>query len=123
VAKILVIDDDQAVREALRITLEGAGHIVLEAEGGQTGLRLGISEPFDLIITDLLMPDVDGLEVIREFQKSLPTVRILAISGGGKNTPATYLSVAGKLGADLTLAKPFGKTDLLQAVDELLKKA
>jgi DNA-binding response OmpR family regulator len=121
VLRVLIIEDDQVFRQTLRMALEEAGHEVVEAGNGREGLRIGASKTFDLIITDILMPDVEGLETIREFRKLIPTAKILAISGGGRNTPDSYLSIAKKLGADLTLSKPFGKSELLVAIDTLLK--
>jgi DNA-binding response OmpR family regulator len=119
-ATILIIDDDESVRVAMRMVLEGAGHKVVAATGGREGLRLGKSQVFDLVISDILMPEFDGIETIRELRKVSQTIKIMAISGGGKTNPEIFLSMAQQLGADGTLMKPFGRTELLAAVEGLL---
>jgi DNA-binding response OmpR family regulator len=121
-ATILVVDDDQSVRQAVRMVLETAGHMVIEAEGGRAGLKLGKMQAFDLVIIDILMPEIDGIETIRGLRKFSQKIKILAISGGGKTNPDIFLTMAAQLGADGTLMKPFGRTELLEAVDQLLNR-
>lgn len=119
-AKILVIDDDEIMNEMIVQLLSKAGY---EAEGacdGSQGLKLMESKQFDLIITDIVMPQKEGIETIlaiRSKNKSLP---IIAISGGGKIRPDQYLHMAQQIGADYTFQKPFEKEPFLGAVRECL---
>lgn len=122
-ARILVIEDEEAIRELCRRVLVRAGHEVVDAANGEVGLRLYRQDPTDLIITDLFMPEKDGIETIRELRRDFPAVRILAISGGAKSAPSvTFLRVAAHLGAVETLAKPFSMEELLTAVTRALKQ-
>lgn len=119
-ARILVIDDDSAIRKTVRRILERAGYEVLDAEDGRTGLALARSEQPDLIITDLIMPEVEGIETIQALQEELPDTKIIAMSGGGVMGDSTYLIDAEILGAKRALAKPFTPDELMAAVEELL---
>lgn len=114
--RILVIDDDKLVRETIVDTLVDDGHAVESAENGIVGLRTFRSAPFDLIVTDLYMPEKEGMEMIIEIRRDFPAVKILAISGGETG----QLAVAKLLGADKTLRKPFDLEDLTNAVKTLL---
>ncbi len=118
---ILVIEDDPGVRRVLQHSLEYAGHAVQAVDNGRDALRaVGEKEP-DLVVTDIVMPDSDGLEVIRILTSDHPAVRIIAISGGGMIHLTTYLDLAHLLGAHLTLQKPVLPSDLIFAVSELLR--
>jgi CheY-like chemotaxis protein len=119
-ARILVIDDEASVRKMLRHMLERAGHEVAEAEDGGVGLRFYREHPTDLIITDILMPDKEGIETILQLRKIHPQVKIIAISGGGHMNKHDLLVTAQRLGATRTLAKPFERQELLAAVQEAL---
>jgi CheY-like chemotaxis protein len=120
-AHILIVDDESEVRETLRKILERAGYEITEAAGGEEALRmLGEREP-DVCILDILMPDKDGLEVIREVRKRLPDLKIIAISGGGLQRSSLYLSVAEKTGMAKALPKPFSSEELLRVLRELLE--
>jgi CheY-like chemotaxis protein len=119
-AAILMIDDDAAVRRMARLSLERAGHDVAEASNGAEGARLFNSSTFDLVITDVFMPEMDGIETIRELRARHPSIRILAISGGGSARASGPLEDAHMLGADDVLAKPFDAARLVRAVDALL---
>ncbi len=112
--RILVVDDEPLVREYIRRSLESVGHSVSEAENGSVATGLARLMPFDLVITDMVMPGKEGVETLREIRDREPGMRILAISGRG------HLAVARKVGADGVLAKPFRKRDLLDAVEHLL---
>lgn len=114
---ILLIDDDDLFRKALRLTLERAGHVVVEAIDGNAGLRCYRSRPFDLVITDLIMPGKEGLETIRELRSMDAGVNIIAMSGGGRIDARDYLTMAKAFGARRVLDKPFSEQDLLQAID------
>ena len=118
--RVLVIDDTAEVREMIGKMLSSEGYDVLEATNGEEGMQLIRSEPeIDLVITDLIMPEKEGIETIRELKQDYSHIRILAISGGGKIDAQNYLAIAKGMGADLTLSKPFVKQDLLKAVQEL----
>lgn len=114
-SRILIVDDDEQLRTMLRMVLQGAGYEVLEARDGRL-IGKALEEHPDLIVTDVLMPGTDGFEVIRELRRNDPSVRIIAMSGGGRLSGESYLNIAEKLGAKVTLAKPFSKTEFLEAV-------
>lgn len=120
-SRILVIDDDVAMRSLLRRTLERAGHRVMEASNGREALRLAAAESFDAIITDLLMPETDGIEVVLHLRKAHSTVPILAISGGGRVAGTEYLEMAKTLGANAAIAKPFEPDHLITLVEGLIQ--
>ena len=119
-ANILLIDDDQTLRRALRLSLEKLGHAVVEAREGQAGLAAFKSQPIDLVITDLIMPEMEGVETIRALKKLSPGVPIIAITGGGRGSPENYLSIAQQFGAAKVFAKPFEFAALCSAVTMLL---
>jgi DNA-binding response OmpR family regulator len=119
-SRILVIDDDHLVRFTIRTALEQAGHAVVEAEDGARGLSAFDAGPFDLVITDLLMPEKEGVETVREIRQRSSAVKILAVSGGGMMKMLDYLTMAEAFGADRSLAKPFTSRQLVQIVSELL---
>ena len=120
-ARILIIDDEPDLREAIKVALERMGHQIDAAENGDQGLAAVRSRAFDLVVTDVLMPEVDGLVVIQTINRERPDLRILAMSGGGSRVPATYnLTVADKFGADAVLPKPFGVEELENVVTRLL---
>src|SRR5690349_14614066 len=119
-ARILIIDDDHQVRTMLRRTLEADGHEVEEAGDGNEGISKYQSNPADLMITDIFMPEKECLETIIELKRHHPDVRILAISGGSRDMDLDFLPVAAKLGAEKTLNKPIDRRTLLSAVNELV---
>ena len=119
-ARILVIDDDGQVRDAIRRILERAGHTVLDAADGEAGIRLYRERPTDLIITDIFMPEQDGIETIQQLRREFPGVKIIAISGGDRTRTMDLRKDAELLGASRSLRKPFELTELLKAVSELL---
>jgi two-component system, chemotaxis family, chemotaxis protein CheY len=116
-ADILIIDDDRQMRRLLTRILNGAGHTVREAEGGRDGIAEFQRQPAALVISDIVMPDVEGIETILTLRREQADIPIIAISGGGD---PIYLHVAGKLGAAATLEKPFTPAQLLALVDGLL---
>jgi CheY-like chemotaxis protein len=119
--RILIIDDDVQILNMLRQILEREGYEVVSAINGNEGIRLYREKPTDLIITDLIMPEKDGIETIMELRRDFPDVKIIAISGGGRSHPGPYLNSAKELGAQYTFAKPVKRKELLKAVRELLK--
>jgi DNA-binding response OmpR family regulator len=121
---ILIIDDDPYARGTLQMILEEEGYAVLCAEDGERGLAaFHVSAP-DLVVTDLIMPNKEGLETIREIRRSGATTPIIAVSGGGRLKAADLLVLADHLGADAVLAKPFDADDLVTKVrDQLTRSA
>src|SRR5687767_5921761 len=112
-ARILLIEDDNQLRPLLLGMLKRAGHEVIEAINGKAGiLAFHASEP-DVVITDLVMPEKDGLEIIIELRRAFPKIRVIAMSGGIELTKLNLLPIAQKLGAVSTLAKPFRPQQLL----------
>lgn len=120
-ANILIIDDDAALRGTMRKILERAGHRVREAPDGARGIMLYREEAADVVVTDLIMPEKEGIETIIELREEYPGVRILAVSGGGSIDPGGPLTDATYLGADAALAKPFTVEELQDAVARLLE--
>lgn len=119
-AKILVLDDEASILLMLKKMLERAGHEVDIALNGSDGLELFKKNKYDLLITDIIMPHKDGLEVVLELRKKYPELRIIAISGGGRIHPEGYLPSAKHFGADLIFQKPLVQKEFLQAVSLLL---
>jgi len=118
--EILVIDDDLSMRCLIVEALMGAGHTAYEARGGREGVRLfGVCQPA-LVITELVMPEKDGLEIIGELRRETRRVPIIAVSDGRVGRGEHYLQLARALGADATIAKPFRGADLVATVDRLL---
>ena len=117
---ILVVDDDALLRQLIRRTLEDASYSVVEADDGKTGGRAMALQHFDLVITDLLMPEKDGLELIEELRLKYPRVRIVATSGGGRVAREEYMRMAKGLGAHVLLPKPFNPVQLLTAVADAI---
>lgn len=118
---ILIVDDEDAVRGLLTKTLTGAGYKVFAASDGKQALDIFHKQDIDLVITDLIMPNIEGIEVIREIRSyKQRTVKIIAISGGGVVDAEEYLKTARRLGADHVLGKPFTIDDLLEAVHQVI---
>ncbi len=117
---ILVIDDDPGVRSVIRRYLERGGHACHEAENGNLGLQLLKHSSFDLIIVDMLMPEKEGAETIREIRNHWPTLPLIAMSGGGAISADDCLRIARALGADRVIRKPFDLKELQAAMESLL---
>jgi CheY-like chemotaxis protein len=117
---ILIIDDEAMIREMFRRILELEGYAVSEAAEGNEALARCREQCPDLIITDLIMPDKEGIETIIEIRRDFPETKIIAISGGGRVTAREYLELAETFGADRSLSKPIGREELLAAVRALL---
>jgi len=120
-ALILIIDDEPQIRSMLKLMLERDGYEVAEAPDGIEGIRIYRQNPADLIITDLIMPNKDGIGVIIDLKKEFPNVKIIAMSGGGLNKPEGYLRGAKKLGAACTLTKPIDRDEMLRTIKDVLK--
>ena len=123
-AHILVIDDHTAVRKTIRRALELDGHQVTEAADGVEGMRRFGERPVDLVVTDILMPNREGIETIIELRRANPALPILAVSGGSTNSDRDgILASANLLGASRVLAKPFSLGELGATVSALLDAA
>ncbi|MGD9504532.1 MAG: response regulator [Syntrophobacteraceae bacterium] len=118
--RILIIDDDEQICAMLRQMLSKAGYLVDDAPNGDVGVRLYRANPYDLIITDIFMPEREGLETIRELRSDFPDARIIAMSGGGNSGELSYLSLARSFGALQSIVKPFNRRELLESVEKAL---
>lgn len=116
--KILIIDDDTRIRNLFRMWLEREGFEVFEAENGMEGVKVQRTKLMDLIICDLIMPVQEGIETITQIKSEYPDVGIIAISGGGKIGPDSYLSVAEHLGAWRVFTKPVDMRLMMATIKE-----
>lgn len=119
-ARVLIIEDDNEVREFLQSLLERAGYETVTAVNGKEGVELFRTAVVDLVITDIIMPEKDGIETLMDMKRTNPGLKVIAISGGGRAEPENYLHSARLLGADHTIKKPFTNEDILEAVGTLL---
>lgn len=120
-ARILMVDDDPLIQATLPLVLSDRGHEVVVAPNGRAALRELREGPVDLVLTDILMPDVDGLELIQAVRRDHPGVKVLAMSGGSSRLPVTEaLRMARLMGADAVLPKPFNAEEVTAAVDAVL---
>ena len=119
--RILIIDDETNILLMLKKMLERAGYEIDLASNGEEGLRLFRNEPSDLVITDIIMPEKEGLETIREMRKMQPEMKIIAMSGGGKISADNYLETAKIFGASRIMEKPFTQQAMVSIVKELLE--
>ena len=120
-AKILVIDDEPSILLMIKKMLEKAGHEVDMAINGKEGMQIFEKNKADLLITDIIMPEKEGLETIVEMRKNYPDLKIIAISGGGRISADGYLPGAKLLGANMVFQKPLVQKEFLEAVSFLLK--
>ena len=118
--RILIIDDDILICQLLRQALEHLGHQVTEAQDGRKALAAFQAAPADLVITDLIMPGMEGIETIMEMKRRFPGTKIIAMSGGGLGKGTDYLQMARQFGAVRTIAKPFSMQQLAAVVAEVL---
>ena len=119
--KILIIDDEPYILLMLKKMLERAGYKVELASNGKEGMDIFRKQTTDLVITDIIMPDREGLELIIEMKKTRPDLKIIAISGGGRISPDSYLECATHFGAEKVFQKPFRQKELVSAVRELMQ--
>ena len=128
-ARVLVVDDDDLVRGAVRAMLTSGGHEVALAVDGEDGLRQFAHEPFDVVLCDVIMPNMDGLEMVRELRRLSADVPIISMTGsfmrstGGAHLNAVYLRLCSELGATKVIAKPFRARELLALVAQCLAAA
>ncbi|MCO4782149.1 MAG: response regulator [Candidatus Cloacimonetes bacterium] len=119
-AKILIIDDEVDLLEILQAILESADHNVEICTSGRKAVSKIREEPFDLVLSDIVMPDQDGIETIKQITEIDPGMKIICMSGGGSLPAETYLKLAQHLGASKILRKPFQGAELIKSVNELL---
>jgi CheY-like chemotaxis protein len=119
--RILVIDDDTVMNSVIVQMLKMAGYKAKSAADGKRGLKLLDSKPFDLIVTDIVMPEIQGTEMIQVIRAINRTIPIIAISGEENKGPETYLATAQAFGANYTFQKPFRLTPFMEAVRECLE--
>ena len=120
-AQILIIEDDVEFRDVLKEMLERQDYEVMVASDGEEGIKIFRDNPTPLVITDIIMPNKEGIELIFEFQRDFPDTKIIAISGGGKGRAEDYLKSANSLpNVKRTFQKPFAMDDLLRAVKEIV---
>ena len=117
---VLIVEDDKELREMLKLSLLRRNFTVLEAENGKAAITHFKPLITDLVVTDLIMPEEDGLKVVIKLRELKPTIKIIAISGGGKVGPGSYLNLAKALGADAIYSKPFSINDLITKIEQLL---
>jgi DNA-binding response OmpR family regulator len=117
---VLIVEDDKELREMLKMSLIRRNFTVIEAENGKDAITH--FKPFitDLVVTDLIMPEEDGLKVVIKLRELKPSIKIIAISGGGKVGPGSYLNLAKALGADAIYSKPFSINELIAKIEQLL---
>ena len=118
--RVLIVDDDEQIRLILQQMMEWAGYEAMVAENGKIAMEIQRQTPAELVITDLIMPEQEGLETITRLRKEFEGIKIIAVSGGGRIGPEAYLPAAMELGADRVFTKPFEMESLLGAVKELL---
>ena len=118
--KILIIDDEPHILMMLKKMMEKAGYDIDLASNGHEGMKLFQKSPSDLVITDIIMPEKEGLETIREMKRIQPELKIIAMSGGGKISAESYLETASIFGANRVIQKPFTQKEMVTAVNELM---
>lgn len=119
--KILLVDDEEAIRRMVRVILGDELYGFAEAGNGLDAQKLLEKEAFDLVITDVIMPDCDGIELVMAIRRKFPEMKVIVMSGGGRVRAGHYLDLAGKLGAAKVFEKPFDTLALRRAVQELLE--
>src|ERR1035437_2498495 len=118
---VLIVEDDKELREMLKLSLLRRNFTVLEAENGKAAITHFKPLITDLVVTDLIMPEEDGLKVVIKLRELKPSIKIIAISGAGKVGPGSYLNLAKALGADAIYSKPFSINDLIAKIEQLLE--
>jgi CheY-like chemotaxis protein len=120
-ANVLVIDDEDLVRMTVEQILKRDGHTVYSASDGHEGLKTFRKVAVDVVVTDIIMPNKEGIETIMELRRIRPDVKIIAMSGGGRKGIESFLDLAEKLGANSVLKKPFGAQDISNAIKSCLE--
>ena len=120
-ARILLIEDDDSLRKALARLISRNGYEVIEADNGRTALQKIAGQPTDAVITDMIMPEMEGVETIQALRRGNPGAKIIAISGGGRSSAESYLKIAHALGVQKILTKPLDPWELLAALRDVLE--
>ena len=121
--RILIVDDEAGIRKLLRKHLQSKGYEVTEAADGKEALARYRENPPDLMITDIVMPEKEGIGLIMDLKKEFPDLKVIAISGGGLNASDAYLEIAKNLGALRTFEKPIDWADLIAAIDNIFSQS
>ncbi len=119
---ILLVDDEESIRRMVRAVLGEEKYAFTEASNGVEALEIMETQAFDLILTDVIMPDCDGIELVMSVRKKLPDIKVIVMSGGGRVRADHYLNLAEKLGAARVFEKPFNTAELRETVRELLEE-
>jgi DNA-binding response OmpR family regulator len=119
---ILLIEDDDLFRNTLALALAEHGYRVIQAPDGEAGVKLFHADPPDIVITDMVMPNKEGLETVTELRRTNPKIGIIAMSGGHAHNAPVYLKIAGAFGANRMLKKPFTLTVLFQTIRDVLNE-
>lgn len=119
---VLIVDDEPGMREMVKQLLLNEGYHVLEASNGKHAMEFLKNESPELVITDIIMEKMDGVEIILEIRENYPDIKIIAMSGGSKISSEDYLESASDLGADRIFNKPFALSDMLNAIKELIEE-
>ncbi len=119
---ILLVDDEESIRKMVRAVLGEKEYAFTEASNGVEALEMMETQSFDLILTDVIMPDCDGIELVMSVRKKLPDIKVIVMSGGGRVRADHYLNLAEKLGAARVFEKPFNTAELRETVSELLSE-
>ncbi len=117
--RVLIIDDDDQIRKLISTMLEREGYEVDQLDDGMNAYKQYAAHPYDVVITDIIMPEKEGLETIMELRRGFPDCKVIAISGGGRISPTDCLAMAGHLGVAYTFSKPFERSALIAAVKQL----
>ncbi len=120
IKNILLVDDEESIRTMLCAVLDNPEYTFAEASNGTEALGIMEGQSFDLIITDVIMPDCDGIELVMTIRKKLPDIKVIVMSGGGRVRADHYLNLAEKLGAARVFEKPFNTAELCETVSTLL---
>lgn len=121
--KILFVDDEEGARETGRETLQLLGYNVDVSSNGKKAIENLQQNVYDLVITDILMPEIDGMELIRNIRKNYPTLKIIAVSGGGRIEAANYLEIARLFGNVEVLEKPYSREELIRIIQKITENA
>jgi CheY-like chemotaxis protein len=119
-AGVLIVEDDRELREMIATSLMRRKLTVIEASNGKEAIMHFKPSIIDLVVTDIIMPEEDGLKVIMRLRELKPSIKVIAISGGGKAGPGSYLNLAKALGADAVYSKPFSMNDLIERIENML---
>lgn len=122
-ANVLIVEDEEFIRNMLSQVLRGLGHVIHKASDGDDALKILSETPIDLVITDIIMPNREGLETIQDIRTTWPDIKIIAMSGGGRVGNMNYLDMAKKIGASAVLKKPFSMKQLQGAISEIFDQS